>query len=109
MIKYEGKVEITLHNHTYKNCEIVLSFYHDNRPALVILTNNEVLCKASVNLPDNEILDGHIFIKNWAENEGILQELIRLNAIKDTGQTTPCGFVHAHICKLLGSIHLKGA
>ncbi len=33
--------------------------------------------------------------------------LIRLNIIEDTGQTTPCGFVHAHICKLLRNLKRK--
>lgn len=57
------------------------------------------LATASVNLDIPQEKED-IYIKNWSENEGILQELIKHDIIELPHGGIATGFVVAHICKL---------
>lgn len=94
-------MKITTKYGSYENCSVSLLKYRNGHPAIKINQGFHPIMTASVCLIDTPLPEGHIFIKNWAENEGILEELIRLKIIKDTGKTSPCGFVEANLCKLL--------
>lgn len=58
---------------------------------------------ATVNIPAmaHSLEPNQVFIKNWSENEGVLDELVRLGIVEDTGLRVPTGFVEAAVCKLL--------
>lgn len=55
----------------------------------------------SVNLdipPDK----GCIWVKTWAENEGLLEQLVNLGLLKPTGRTQSTGWVEATEARLVG-------
>ena len=91
------------------------------RPALVLLLTKTIdgkdeppwdhewegdqFATASVNLADEPKLDpNEVFIKNWMENEGILEALVEAGIIKDTGHTIPTGHVFANVCTIIAGI-----
>lgn len=72
------------------NCTIVASHYlipathtvsHDKRKAIILVENNEVIAVATVNMPDYPCEENQVYIKNYSENEGMLQTLIDNNII----------------------------
>lgn len=52
----------------------------------------------SVN-PDTMLPDGHVAIKTWSENEGLLDELIMAGVLEETEFEVPVGLRFAPICK----------
>ncbi len=59
--------------------------------------------KATVNLPiqANKLEDDETFIKNYAENEGILGALVEQGIVEETGTTIDTGFTHVHVVRVL--------
>ena len=99
-------MNITLsHGGTYKDCYIEFHRYSNNRPALVIYHDNEVLLKASVNIPDHLVPEGYICIKDWNENEGVLKSLIENNIIEPAIHYIPVGYCDAAVCKLIKELN----
>ncbi len=39
-------------------------------------------------------------LKNWSENEGMLDALVAAGVVKPTGQTVRSGFVEVSVCEL---------
>lgn len=96
------KININTKNCNQHNVNVELHYYENGRIA-IILTHNELgkLMVASVNIPEIKLDKNQVLIKNYSENEGILDELINNKIIEDTGITIPCGYVNAHLCNLL--------
>lgn len=42
----------------------------------------------------------YMFIKNWSENKGIVETLVRSGVVRDTGKRYRVGSVEAHMCQL---------
>lgn len=59
----------------------------------------------TVNFPESPVNVGHVWIKNWSENEGVLQALIKAKIGTATGRTMRAGHVHAHELKLSRSVY----
>lgn len=57
--------------------------------------------KFSSNLPDHTMEEGEIAIKNYSENEGVLEELVRLEIVSPPHRTIEQGYVEFPVCKLL--------
>ena len=75
--------------------------YNNDRTALQFVDPVDgPLCIASVNIPEVPLKDDEIIIKNYSENEGVLEDLISNNIVGEL-HTVPCGFTEATICKLL--------
>jgi len=53
-----------------------------------------------------------ILVKDWSENEGMLEALVGLGLVEDTGRRVSCGFAEAAVCrmteKLIASAMDKG-
>ncbi len=45
--------------------------------------------------------EGHIWIKDWNENAGILPALVEAHVVEDTGRRERVGYEQAALCKLL--------
>ena len=89
-------IEVTLGETPYKDVELVWSTYWDESPehapvpalSLMIETDEfgpEPLAKATVNLISHSPDDGCIFVKDWAENEGMFDSLVAAGVIESTG------------------------
>ena len=103
-------------------CEIHLDHYTDNGRLAIILKDSlygEQVAVASVNVPDIEddtlqgIADKHklekdrlVFIKDYAENEGVLKALADQLIVHDTGEAVSQGFVIIPLCVLDRSFSL---
>ncbi len=77
--------------------------YENGRVAIRLLhaEDGDPVAVATVNLPDEQLGEDEVFIKDWSENEGMLKFLTENNIVVDTGRRVPCGFVEAAVCKLL--------
>lgn len=61
----------------------------------------EPLATATVNLPEEQLAAGHVFLKGWSENEGLPQALEKAGVVKLTGNQVHTGFVAADEAQLL--------
>lgn len=91
-------------------CDIQFRQYGNGRPAIRLVQartrgpyagSSEVIAMASVNLPDEPLAEGEIFIKDYAENEGMLAALIAAGVVEDTGRRVSSGWVTIPVAKLL--------
>ena len=86
-------------------CRIVKDRYeHDGSIALSLVdkTDGQPVATATVCLPDLPLREGHVAIKNYSENQGILEVLQKANVISDVIVTVPLNpFANVHICECL--------
>ena len=84
------------------DCGVYFHRYADNDNIAIQLANEEEgpVATASVNL-GKTLPDNMVMIKNWSENQGILDVLVEAGIVEDTGETVQSGFVEANLCKLL--------
>jgi len=99
-------MNIKLNHEIYNECSIKVCKYSNNRPALVIYHEGEVLLTATVNMPDSNVPEGYVCIKDWSENEGILKALIENSIIAPPEFYILLEFVTVSVCKLLGEKNL---
>lgn len=85
------------------HAELIVSHYSNNKAPAVLFRDqyNSPLCIASVNIPEYPLLPGEVYIKDYSENEGMLEALIVLGIIKLTQKFAPCGNATAAVGKLL--------
>ena len=61
----------------------------------------EPLFTATVNLPPEPLQPNEVIIKNYSENEGMLDALVDAGIVKTTGRIIQSGFVTCHVATLL--------
>ena len=86
------------------NCAIKKEMYKNGVTALVLydVNDGEEVLTATVNLPEyqlQEAKDDLTFIKNWSENEGILECLVENGIVENLHMPVPTGFVMADLVK----------
>jgi len=86
-----------------KKFKILLKKYvHNNRICLLLVDSNEELYMcATVNLPEICVPENHVLIKNYSENQGILEALVNQKIVRDTGVVYPTGFVEVTLVEIL--------
>lgn len=55
---------------------------------------------ASVNIPHYPLQEGEVTIKNWSENEGVLEFLIEQGVVDGPHAIAYSGYVGADVCRL---------
>lgn len=78
--------------------------YNNNVPALLLYDDEgELYMTVSVNLPEHatKLKPNQTFIKNWSENQGILEALQEQNIIGPVLFSVPTGFVEAQAVEIL--------
>ena len=85
------------------SCVPMFRRYADNdRIAILLRTpEGEPVATATVNQPDFNLEPDQVLIKDYAENQGVLDALVNAGIIEDTGMTAPVGYAAANICRLL--------
>jgi hypothetical protein len=85
-------------------CDVEVTTYRNGRTALILndARTGEEVTVATVNVPDIPVRPGEAFIKNYSENEGVLQALEDAGWVKSTGGLVHSGFVEIPIVKVLG-------
>lgn len=96
----------TLNTRYLKPHKAKLSYlrYADGNPCIHILgaDSGNVLMTATTNVEGYKSLaKNRILVKNWSENEGLLDCLEEQGIIRRTGYEVPAGFVTAIECELL--------
>ncbi|MBZ0144245.1 MAG: hypothetical protein K8F56_11735 [Rhodocyclaceae bacterium] len=64
------------------------------------LEDGEPVACATVVLPDFALEPGHVLIKDYSENTGMLAALLASGLVRDTGQRVRSGYVLLPICEL---------
>jgi len=83
------------------DCVIQLGRYRDNGRLALILLEKETrdeMTVATVNMPEIFLQSGEILLKNWSENQGILEALQEAGVVEPTGLTYRSGFVEVPKC-----------
>ena len=86
-------------------CDVDISKRYNNNRRAIILTDSEdgtgVVC-ATINVPMEELEEDEVIIKDYSENDGILDVLIDANIVSEpVDYARVSKFVEAPICKLL--------
>lgn len=88
--KYGG-YDVTLKKSTYSN----------GRTAIVAMDEDGCMAfTATVNLPEYQIPDNYAFIKDYSENEGVLNFLVENNIVEEVVGYVPSGYVTIPLCKI---------
>jgi hypothetical protein len=77
---------------------IRIGVYSNGRPALTIVDEfGFPFTVLTINLPDEDLAPGDIFVKIWGENAAFIGELLSTGFFFDTGKRVKTGFVEAAI------------
>ena len=81
---------------------IQLAKYSNGRTRINLVddSDNEPYATATTNLPDVLLLDNEVFIKDYSENEGVLQFLSTNNIVVPTDKWATSGHVDVQVCTL---------
>lgn len=92
--------------HIQGRSDIQLGYYPNGRVVIQLIDPEDNCCNAiaTVNIPEMFIPEGYVLIKDYAENHGILQDLIDGGLVGQPIDTVPCGYSQAHVCPLLVSL-----
>ena len=103
--------EKTIVNFLNCDCEVVKRKYNNGRTALELIIaqddverefyKGEPMATATVNIPMANLEADEVIIKDYSENEGMLETLVKARVVKDTGKTITNGFITCPVCKLL--------
>lgn len=81
------------------------NYQSNDRTALKIIDDHndypELVAIATANLPNESLEPDEVFIKDWSENEGVLNDLIEMGVISEPISSVQTGFCIAYKCKLL--------
>jgi len=112
-----AQVEPTVPTIRFGDWQCSLSFccYGNDRTAIRLLdvADGSPVAVATVNIPEAELGDNEVIIKDYSENEGILDSLVAAGVVQDTGKRVRSGFITAPVCELLVKVpdqdHLERA
>jgi hypothetical protein len=88
------------------DCKLVFTTYRNNRRIAIELVEDtppffEPVAMATVNLPNEKMEPDEVAIKDYSENEGMLECLMKAGIISKPLRIVQSGFVSVPICKLL--------
>ena len=66
-----------------------------------------VYAVATINLPDSDLHQNELGIKNYSENKGMLGALVNHKVVINTGNVFPSGYVQVPICTLNKDIFME--
>jgi len=81
---------------------VELGKYANGRTRINLIddSDNEPYCTATTDLPNVLLLDNEVFIKDYSENEGVLDFLTTNNIVIATNKWATSGFVDVQVCTL---------
>jgi len=74
-----------------------------NRTSITVVDaeDGEDLLVATVNLPDEPLLENYTIIKDYSENEGVLSFLVENGIVSAPVRNISTGFTHCQVVKVL--------
>ncbi len=87
------------------NCNVEFGEYSNGRVAIeiIIKKTGEPMTVASLNLIHHHLEVDEVAIKNYSENEGVLEALIAANIISQPVRFISTGFIQAPVCKIINA------
>ena len=85
------------------DCKILFGYYSNGRIAILLIdeADSSPVAVATIDLPEVALLPREIIVKDYSENEGMVQALFDGNVIKmPARRVVETGFVKAPICEL---------
>lgn len=85
------------------NCYLdVATYQHGGRIALQLFEHGtgDYIAVATVNMPDHQLTPSEVAIKNYSENEGVLDLLIEAGVLREPHRYVRNGFVTLPVCHL---------
>ncbi|MCU7829551.1 MAG: hypothetical protein KZQ85_10835 [Candidatus Thiodiazotropha sp. (ex Myrtea sp. 'scaly one' KF741663)] len=84
------------------DCVVNIAHYGNGRPAILLETEQGLpVATATVNISFFKPAEGEVLIKDYSENEGILDCLADAGILEPTGKELWSGHAKLHICRLL--------
>lgn len=83
------------------NCSVQFGKYPNGRTSITLTDEEGPVAVATINVPEIEIPNGDVIIKNYSENEGILEALIAEKIVSPSKERINLGYVKADRCTLL--------
>lgn len=88
-----------------QECEVIFEKYMNGATAINLVClggedDGEPYATATINIPRVKLEKDELIVKNYSENEGILDALVEANIVEDTGGKVNVGYAYANICKL---------
>jgi Rieske Fe-S protein len=85
-------------------CRVKEGHYGNGRKALQLVDaeDGSPIATASVNLSDEPLGEGEVFVKNWSENEGMVEALTVAGIVEPTSRVVVSGYVTVPVCRLKG-------
>ena len=84
-------------------CNVEITSYQNNDRIAIILSDiadGNIIAVGTVNLPDEELASDEVFIKDYSENEGMLDSLMKADIIHAPHRLVVSGFALIPVCKL---------
>ena len=83
-----------------EDCKVRLTNYAKSKRTAIQLVceDGSPMATASVNVP---LADDEVIIKDWFENNGVLQAMIDAGIVEDTERVVLCGYELGNVCRLL--------
>lgn len=75
--------------------------YGNGAPALVFRDRGQVIAKLTVNLVNEELKPGEVFIKSYSENKGLIEQLVARGWVYVLQEMTPAGSYRCQLRDLL--------
>jgi hypothetical protein len=85
---YDEDYVLTLDLSTYANGRLAISFWYDDPDC-----GPAPFAKVTVNMPDDHLNEGEVFVKDWAENENLVNYLLEQGWLTRTGREVLSGYV----------------
>ncbi len=86
------------------DCNVTVTRYANTERIALLLTDastGEEIATATVNMPNFHVPSNHVCIKNYSENEGMLEALMEAGIISEPVDHKQSGFVLIPVCQLL--------
>lgn len=63
--------------------------------------DGSLMAVATICLSGVTLEEGEVIVKDYSENSGMLDALVKAGVVVDTGRRVASGFINAPVCKLL--------
>lgn len=91
---YDQSFEVWPQTDHYSNGRLHIRFWCDEGPFATL----------TVNLPDQHLNEGEVFVKDWAENADLFAALLEEGWVTPTGREVQSGFVFPKVMRLTGPL-----
>jgi hypothetical protein len=83
-------------------CDLVPERYENGRIRLRLRDSDdgESVATATINVPEEPLAKDEVIVKDYSENEGMLDALVRAGVVEPTGRVCVSGLTQSPVCKL---------